>query len=53
MSRTELPFDEIESLNKNLSRAVATWGAIERGWQAVIIGLFLTGAVLLGIQIPW
>jgi hypothetical protein len=53
MAITELTTDETASLTDHLSRALSAWSAVERGWQAVALGLVLTAAVLLGVQIPW
>jgi hypothetical protein len=53
MAPTELPIVETVSLTDNVSRIRSAWSAVERGWQAVTLGLVLTGAALLGVQIPW
>jgi hypothetical protein len=29
------------------------WTELERGWQAVLVGLVLLFAVYLGLRVPW
>jgi len=53
MSLTDLTTDRPVPFTYHLSRAILVWNALERGWQAVVLGLALTACVIVGLQIPW
>lgn len=53
MPHLDLATDRKVSFSYYLSRMVAGWHALDRGWQAVFLGLLVTAIVKVGIQIPW
>lgn len=40
-------------ITTKVPRLVTVTVKLERGWKAVIIGIAITIAVLLGVPIPW
>lgn len=37
----------------DFDRLIDHWVTLDRGWQAVILGLLALLEILLGVQIPW
>jgi len=53
MSLADSTSDGNAPFANHLSRTVTRWNALDRGWQAVLLGLFVTAIVNVGFQIPW
>jgi hypothetical protein len=53
MPLTNLTTDGSVPFAHHLSRTVSGWNALDRGWQAVLLGHFVTALVNMGLQIPW
>lgn len=53
MTLTDSTTDGPVPFAHHVSRVLAGWDDLERGWQAVVLGLAITVCVKVGLAIPW
>ena len=39
--------------DRELNSVLLFWRDLDRGWQAVALGLIILGVIVSGIEVPW